>query len=109
MEEILERIHLTRDEATAFFAKLYHGEHHLPSKIKEFGDGFLVEDFAGMATFDYTQLTRFVIMCHDSCIRGEIRPSSPRSMKVIIWKRQSREGSMCTRHPSLEDAIKELR
>lgn len=106
---VLERVHLTKQEATDFFAEMYHGEHHLPSKVKEFGFGFCVEDFAGMATFDYSNLTRFVILCHDRCVRGEIRPSSPRSMKVCIWKRQGREGGMSDRHPTLEKAIENLR
>jgi hypothetical protein len=103
------RQRLTKEEATSFFSELYRGEHHLPSKVKEWGEGFCVEDFAGMATFDFYNLTDFVIMCHDKCIRGEIRPSSPRSMKVCIWKRQGREGSMSLRHPTLEQSIEKLR
>ena len=104
-----ERKHLTIEEATAFFAELYFGEHHIPGKIKQWGYGFCVEDFAGMSTFDFSGLTRFVVMCHDKCIRGEIRPSSPRSIKVIIHKRQGREGGMCDRHPTIETAIETFR
>lgn len=109
MNKTGERFYLTLDEATEFFSKMYNGEHHLPSKVKRWGSGFCVEDFAGMATFDYRNLTRFVVLCHDQCIRGEIRPSSPRSMKVCIWKRQGRDGSISTRHPTLEDNIKDIR
>lgn len=101
--------HLTKEEAVSFFSELYRGEHHLPSKIKDWGFGWCVEDFAGMATFDYTNLTRFVVMCHDKCIRGEIRPSSPKSMKVCIWKRQGRDGSISSRHPTIETAIETIR
>lgn len=105
----VQRKRLTLEEATAFFSKIYYGEHHLPSKVKPWGEGFCVEDFAGMATFDFSNLTRFVILCHDECIRGEIRPSSPRSMKICIWKRQGREGGFSLRHPTLEDAVVTLR
>lgn len=104
-----ERKHLTLEEATEFFSELYYGEHHLPSKIKKWGTGFCVEDFAGMATFDYSTLSRFVVMCHDKCIRGEIKPSSPRTMKVCIWKRQGREGSISERHPTIEAAVESIR
>lgn len=107
--KITEGVHLTKEEATAFFSELYYGEHHLPSKVKEFGYGFVVEDFAGMATFDSSTLTRLVIMAHDQCIRAEIRPSNPRTMKICIWKRQGREGEMSLRHPTLEQAIEKLR
>lgn len=101
--------HLTIEEATNFFSQLYGGEHHIPGKIKPWGFGWCTEDFAGMATFDYSQLTRFVLMCHDQCIRGEIRPSSPKTVKVCIWKRYGREGSMSSRHPTIEHAIESLR
>jgi hypothetical protein len=104
-----EKVNLTLEEAKNFFSELYYGEHHIPGKIKEWGSGFCVEDFAGMATFDYNMLTRFVIACHDNCIRGEIRPSNPRSMKVIIHKRQGRAGDFGKRHPSIEDAIEAIR
>ena len=104
-----ERKYLTLEEATDFFAELYFGEHHIPSKVKKWGSGFLVEDFAGMATFDFSGLSRFVVMCHDKCIRGEIKPSSPRSMKVCIWKRQGREGGMSDRHPTIETTIDYVR
>ncbi len=100
---------LTKEEATDFFSKMYGGEHHIPSNVKSWGVGFCIEDFAGMATFDFRQLTRFVVLCHDNCIRGEIRPSSPRSMKVCIWKRQGREGDISKRHPTLEDNVTEIR
>lgn len=105
----MEKKHLTREDAEDFFGKLYRGTHHIPGKIKEHGYGFAIEDPYGMATFDSNRLTRFVILCHDECIRGEIKPSSPRSMKVCIWKRQGREGSMPERHPSIETAIESMR
>jgi len=105
----VERICLTKEEATDFFAKMYYGEHHIPSKVKEWGGGFCVEDYAGMSTFDFSNLTRFVILCHDNCIRGEIKPSSPKSMKVIIHKRQGREGGIMISHPTLESAIVSIR
>lgn len=104
-QELIKREYLTMDEAKEFFAELYYGDHHLPSKIKEWGYGFLVEDYAGMATFDFSGLTRFVLMCHEKCIRGEIKPSSPKSMKVIIHKRFTREGDVSLRHPTIEEAI----
>ena len=109
METEIERKYLNLEEATEFFAEFYRGEHHIPSRIKEWGSGYVVEDYAGMSTFDYSGLTRFVVMCHDKCIRGEIRPSSPKSMKVIIHKRQGREGKISDRHPTIETNIENMR
>jgi len=105
-ENSAEKKHLTKEEAISFFSELYYGEHHIPGyKVKEWGNGWCVEDFAGMSTFDWNNLTRFVLMCHEKCIRGEIRPSSPRSMKVIIHQRQGRDCGFTTKHPTIETAI----
>jgi hypothetical protein len=100
---------MTLEEATNFFSLIYYGEHHIPSKIKPWGQGFCVEDFAGMSTFDYSTLTRFILLCHHNCIRGEIRPSSPRTMKVIIHKRMGREGNISQRHPTIEEVIQNFK
>lgn len=97
--------YLTKEEATDFFAEMYFGAHHIPGKVKEHGSGFCVEHHGGMATFDFDQLTRFVVMCHDKCIRGEIKASSPRFIKVCIWSRDNRDGPMWQRHPTIEQAI----
>lgn len=100
-----EKVHLSKEDAINFFSELYYGEHHIPGKIKDWGYGWCVEDFAGMSTYDYNGLTRFVLMCHEKCVRGEIRPSSPRSMKVIIHKRQGRDCGFSTEHPNIDTAI----
>ena len=97
--------HLTLEEATEFFSEFYSGEHHIPGKVKEFGYGWQVNhDRGDLATYDYNQLTRLVFMAHEKCIRVSIMASSPRHIKIAIWKRQ-REGGMSERHPTLEQAI----
>jgi len=102
--------HLTIEEATEFFSEFYRGEHHIPNyKPKQYGYGFCVcHDRGGLATFDFNELTRLVIMAHDKCIRVEIMPKGRDTMIIGIWKRE-REGSMSHRHPTLEDAIEAFR
>lgn len=110
MEEKTEHKQLTKEDATEFFGMFYGGKHHIPdSRIKEFGVGWSVSHFASMATFDYSELTKFVVMCHDQCIRGEIYPSSAGRLKLCIWKRQGREGQMSSRHPDLETNVQVVR
>lgn len=111
MEEQVDTRHLTKEEATAFFSELYGGEHHIPNyKIFEFGSGWMVRDYTSVwSTFDFNSLTKFVLMCHDKCIRGEIRPHTFIEIKVIIHKRQDREGGFSTRHPTIETAIEKFR
>lgn len=98
---------MTKEQAIEFFSELYGGEHHIPNcKVFEFGDGWMVKDYTmGWATFDFNVLTKFVFMCHDKCIRGEIRPHTFKEMKVIIWQREGREGKFSRRHPDIHTAI----
>lgn len=106
MENKTEHKHLTIETATKFFAEFYRGEHHIPSKIKEFGYGFCVNhDRGDMATHDYNNLTRIVLMAHRDCIRVGITAVRNNILQIAIWQRQGREGSMSERHPTIETAI----
>lgn len=101
---------MTKEEATKFFSEFYYGEHHIPKhQVHEFGHGWMVKhDRGDLATFDYNELTRLVIMAHDYCYRASISPLSKSTVQIAIWKRE-REGSMSERHPTLEQAIEKLR
>jgi acyl-CoA-binding protein len=98
--------HLTKEEATSFFAEFYHGEHHIPrGGVKDFGYGWVIKhDRGDLATYDYDQLTRLVLMAHDKCIRVSIMPYNFNSVKIAIWKRK-REGGMSERHPAIEHVL----
>lgn len=96
---------LTEQEAIDFFSEFYSGEHHIPGKVKRYGEGWMVNhDRGDLATYDYDQLTQLVFLAHLKCYRVSVAPSSPRHLKIAIWKRK-REGSMFQRHPTLETAI----
>ncbi len=97
--------HLTEEEAIKFFSEFYQGEHHIPGKVKQFGYGWAVNhDRGDLATYDYDQLTSLVLMAHHYCYRVSVAPSSPRHLKIAVWKRQ-REGGMSSRHPTIETAL----
>lgn len=102
---------LTIEEATAFFSKFYRGVHHIPnSGIKEHGPGWAVNhDRAPLATFDFSDLTRLVILAHDECIRVEVTAVRQNIIRIAIWKRQGRDGSISERHPTIEQAIETFR
>lgn len=105
-EQVTESNHLTKEEATAFFAEFYGGEHHLPrGGVKDWGNGWCVHhDQGDLATYDFNKLTKLVIMAHDQCIRVSIQPHAFKTMRIAIWKRK-REGTVSERHPTLEQAI----
>lgn len=62
----------------------------------------------GFGTFDFSDLTRFVFLCHEARIRGHIGPSGPGMLEVALHERVSL-GDMTRRHPSLDEAIAEWR
>jgi hypothetical protein len=95
-------------ECWMFFAALFHGDHHIPGAIKEFGRGICLNAKSWgchFATFDYENLTRAVFLAHDRCIRFEIEPSGPGLLKLIAHKRHTREGDSMKRHPTIETAL----
>lgn len=103
----MEKIHLTKEEATDFFSEFYGGEHHIPGyKVDQFGFGFcVIHDRGDLATFDFTQLTKLVFMAHDKCIRVSLEGTGKGKMRIAIWKRQGRDGGISERHPTIEQAI----
>ena len=98
----------TEQEATAFFAELFHGEHHIPGKLKPWGKGWSLTTFVTPSTFDFDELTRLVFLAHEHRVRVEISPASPKYLRISAWKRPPLEdvsGSVIEGHPSLEQAV----
>ncbi len=93
------------EDAESFFSDLYHGAHHIPGKIKAFGEGWSVNHYGDLSTFDFDDLTRLVFMAHDRCMRASIMQSGPGMVKIVVCKREGRKGSFCSRHPTIEEAL----
>lgn len=61
-----------------------------------------------LATYDPSDLTRLVFLCHDAAIRCEIEATGPRYFRLRFWQRQ-REGKLSQRHPTIEEALSRWR
>ena len=92
-------------EAEDFFSEFYFGKHHISAKIKPYGGGWCINHYGSLATFDFDELTRLVFLAHDKCIRIELMQGGPVAVKIAIWQRDKREGSMFERHPTIETAL----
>lgn len=64
--------------------------------------------FKSLATYDFRDLTRFVLLCHEARIRGEISSLAPQYLRIMLHQRGV-EGGMARRHPNLEEALAEWR
>ncbi len=91
------------------FYGIYHVDNGALSKV-DWSSSYFIELAIDqtMATFDFNHLTRFVFLCHDHCIRGQISPRSNRTMTLMFHKRE-RSGEMNHRHPTLEMALFDYR
>lgn len=96
---------MDKQSATDFFTWFYRGEHHIPGKIKEFGEGWcLLHDRGDIATTDYNDLTRLCLMAHKKSIRVSIMAHHFKSVRICIWQRKPGM-DMVKCHPSIDEAI----
>jgi hypothetical protein len=100
---------MSKKEALEFFGALFYGEHHIPGEVKECGSGWQISsNYTTLATYDYSDLTRLVLLAHDRAIRAEVQSKGMNRLIIKIHKRE-REGDMTRRHPTIEDQIKTIR
>ena len=86
-------------------ADIFGGFHHVYNPIKPFGYGIETNVHGSLPTFDSDTLTRAVILAHDRIVRFEVRSSGPGMVRLCLWKRHKRDGSMFERHPTMEQAL----
>ena len=93
--------------------ELYLGLYHVESKVlrnTDWQDPDFIEIrmwVPDMATWDGNFLTRFVVLCHERCIRGSITPTRKNYVQFLFHPRE-REGSTSRRHPTLEQHLERL-
>ena len=80
------------------------GAHHM-GKVSEFGSGVSTSVSQGIATYDFNELTRLVLLAHRDCIRIEINASGPGLLKICAWKRHQKTGRLHKRHPDLNTLV----
>lgn len=73
------------------------------------GVSFVLGYQPSLATYDFDQLTRLVIGAHEECIRIEVEPHGFGYLRINMWPRKTRTGSMSERHPTIEDAVASYR
>lgn len=57
----------------------------------------------GLSTWDFSDLTQLVVVCHDMLLRLCIDTSGPRHLSLMFHQRGSREGGTAVRMPTLEE------
>lgn len=103
--------YLSDEEADDFFAVVFRGINHAPKRRRDAAHTVSVSVYApcGISTYDYDELTRFVLLCHDRCYRGVVAQSAPRHLRLSITKRSRDNDSIAENHPTVEEAVAHLR
>lgn len=104
---------LGRDVAD-FLGDLFRGIYHLnPTSLRKVdwkNPHFVrVTINKGLATFDFDELTRIVVLSHDRMIRVSVEPLARGYLSLLFHKRIAREGSIMERMPFLEDHVAQIR
>jgi hypothetical protein len=98
-----------RSRAERVIRQTFGGDHHVAS-LKWFDDSctFLVNE--QMATYDYADMTKLVVHCHDNCVRGEVSGGGPKRLKVILSDRaRTHKHPDIGAHPTLEQHVEQIR
>ena len=93
----------------------YGGLHHISENVlfhkrtKWDNDNDILLTLGGgdLATYDFNRLTLLVILAHDYCVRFSVNGAAPNYIKLGFSKRDSREGSIYYKHPTIEKAIED--
>lgn len=101
---------------TEILGAVYRGIYHLDSgeKLrKKFVDhGYYVEVILprSMSTYDFSELTELVILCHAYSVRLEICPHTFRDLKLMFHQRKPPQpkDEVHMRHPSLSAVLKRM-
>ncbi len=91
-------------------ADTFRGLHHINRERIKIGDKCVeYNHWSELTTFDYDELTRFVLSCHRWCVRGSIGGSSPKYIRIRLHPRDNRDGEHgWDKHPTIEDAIRKF-
>lgn len=82
----------------------FGGWHHVGDP-KRCGTGVKFSTYGGLATFDFNQLTKLVLISHAVRVRAEIGQGGPRQLNVYLHPRIDKPDSWSDHHPSLADLV----
>lgn len=93
---------------------VYRGFYHLPGSVLTFTDwthrhAIRVCVPSGLCTFDGSELTTLVVLCHDMMLRMEIGNGSPFYSRLTFSQRETRDAAEFMRMPTIEEHIASIR
>lgn len=93
------------------FGGIYHLNTNALKKV-DWADDFVIEfvlGHHGLSTFDGSDLSIMVILCHDRLLRLDISARAHEYLGLMFHQRRLREGSGYWNHPTIETTIEHVR
>lgn len=91
----------------------FRGLHNAPRihkhKVGTEWEYWEVNTWGDLSTYDFDQLTRLVLVAHDNCVRASVQASGLRMVKIALYPRFTRTGSISEKCPEIDEHIAELR
>lgn len=109
MESSMEYPAPASERLEAVLSDMFLDIHHAP-KIHKFYVGSEFEhweiNYGGdLSTWDFSALTRLVASAHKNCVGVSMLSSGPSLVKIRLYPRFKREGSITERHPTMEEHL----
>lgn len=62
--------------------------------------------YGGLATVDFNELTRLVVLAHNRMLRVELEGLAPNYIRIRVHARASRTGGIASRCPTMEEHMR---
>lgn len=93
---------------------VFYGIYHLPTsnlRKVDWTNKYWIEFslmWHDLATVDFDDLTRLVVLAHDRMLRVSIKAAAPRNLCLVFHQRKVREGGYWERCPTIETHVREI-
>lgn len=101
------------EKVADLLGELFHGIYHISKEIKhkrhkrvewDREDWIEVVFYKSFSTYDFDELTRFVILCHKYGIRGEIEAAANKYLRLCFYN----SGAFVKEHPGLDVLLEKV-
>lgn len=102
-------------EVAEIIGVIYKGIYHIPTTVQHKRTEWHSESWieitvpCGLSTYDGSELTNLIVLCHDAAIRLEIRAASKGYLRLCFSPRDANSQSIFSGHPSIENAVTSAR
>lgn len=100
-------------EVADVLGQVWRGIYHLENQVRKVDwankSWISVNIYGDLSTYDFSQLTELVILCHDRMLRLEINPCNFTILRLTFHQRKNRSGTMDERMPLMEKHLSDIR